>query len=61
MAQITIPPGEGSERSRVFRHRPEMEPGIRAFDQAVYVHSRLPLRDLEAARYTIALVNRCPV
>ena len=61
MAQIAIPPGEGSERSRVYQHRPQMEAGVRAFNDAVYVHSQLALRELETARYAIALVNQCPI
>lgn len=61
MAQIDIPPGAGTERSRVYRHRPQMEPGIRAFNDSVYVHSQLALRELEAARYAIAIVNQCPI
>lgn len=61
MAQIVIPDGDGTERSRVFGLRPKMAEGVQAFNNAVYVHSELPLRELEAARYAIARVNQCPI
>jgi len=61
MAQIAVPAGEGSERSRVYNHRPAMVPGIQAFNGAVYQHSQLPLRELETLRYAIALINQCPI
>ncbi len=42
-------------------HRPKMAAGMGAFSDAVYGSSQLPLREREAARYTIALVNDCTV
>jgi AhpD family alkylhydroperoxidase len=41
--------------------RPEMAAGMGALSDAVYTHSRLPLREREAARWTIALINDCAV
>src|SRR5438046_2565083 len=42
-------------------HRPKMAAGMGALSEAVYGNSRLPLREREAARYTIALINDCAV
>ena len=41
--------------------RPEMAAGMGALSDAVYRNSRLPVREREAARWTIALVNDCAV
>ncbi len=61
MAQIAVPPGEGTERSRIYNHGPAMVPGIQGFNSAVYQHSQLALRELETLRYTVALINQCPI
>jgi alkylhydroperoxidase family enzyme len=42
-------------------HRTEMAVGMGTFSEAVYGNSKLPIREREAARYTIALVNHCAV
>jgi alkylhydroperoxidase family enzyme len=42
-------------------HRTEMATGMGAFSEAVYGNSRLPIREREAARWTIALINHCLV
>jgi alkylhydroperoxidase family enzyme len=42
-------------------HRTEMAVGMGAFSEAVYGNSRLPVREREAARWTIALINHCLV
>jgi alkylhydroperoxidase family enzyme len=42
-------------------HRTEMAVGMGAFSAAVYGNSRLPIREREAARWTIALINHCLV
>lgn len=42
-------------------HRPAMAAGMGALSEAVYGNSRLPVREREAARYTIALINDCLV
>lgn len=41
--------------------RPEMAVGMGALADAVYGNSKLPLREREAARWTIALINDCAV
>ena len=42
-------------------HRTEMAVGMGAFSEAVYGNSQLPVREREAARWTIALINHCLV
>jgi len=41
--------------------RPKMAAGMGALSEAVYRNTRLALREREAARWTIALVNDCVV
>jgi len=41
--------------------RPEMAVGMGALSEAVYGNTKLPLREREAARWTIALINECKV
>lgn len=41
--------------------RTSMAVGMGQLSEAVYGNSRLPVREREAARYTIALVNHCAV
>ncbi len=41
--------------------RPEMAMGMGALADAVYTNTRLPVREREAARWTIALINHCAV
>jgi alkylhydroperoxidase family enzyme len=42
-------------------HRPKMAAGMGALSEAVYGNSQLPVREREAARYTIAMINDCLV
>ena len=42
-------------------HRTEMAVGMGALSEAVYGNSQLPVREREAARWTIALINHCLV
>ena len=42
-------------------HRTEMAVGMGAFSEAVYGSSQLPVREREAARWTMALINHCLV
>ena len=42
-------------------HRTEMAVGMGTFSEAVYGNSQLPIREREAARWTIALINHCLV
>jgi alkylhydroperoxidase family enzyme len=41
--------------------RPKMAAGMGALSEAVYANSQLPVREREAARWTIALLNDCAV
>ena len=41
--------------------RPKMAAGMGALSEAVYQNSLLPVREREAARWTIALINDCVV
>ncbi len=41
--------------------RPKMAAGMGALSEAVYSNSQLPVREREAARWTIALLNDCAV
>jgi alkylhydroperoxidase family enzyme len=41
--------------------RPELAMGMGALADAVYTHSKLDVREREAARYSIALINDCAV
>jgi AhpD family alkylhydroperoxidase len=62
MARID-PPGESGMGEHVdwSLHRTEMAIGMGQFSEAVYGSSKLPLREREAARWTIALINDCVV
>ena len=42
-------------------HRADMAAGMGALSNAVYTNSKLPVREREAARWTIALINDCAV
>ena len=42
-------------------HRPKMAAGMGALSEAVYGNTQLPVREREAARYTIAMINDCAV
>jgi alkylhydroperoxidase family enzyme len=61
MAHIDIPDRGLGEHVDWMLLRPEMATGLGAFSAAVYEHSTLPLREREAARWTIALINHCAV
>jgi alkylhydroperoxidase family enzyme len=62
MARIELPPPSGmGEHVDWALHRPEMAVGMGQLADAVYANTRLALREREAARYTIALINHCVV
>ena len=61
MARISFPERGYGEHVDWALLRPEMAAGMGALSQAVYTHSRLAVREREAARWTIALVNDCAV
>jgi len=62
MARIT-PPAESGMGEHVdwSLHRTEMAIGMGKLSEAVYGNTQLPLREREAARWTIALINDCVV
>jgi alkylhydroperoxidase family enzyme len=61
MARIEFPARGLGEHVDWALLRPEMAVGMGALSTAVYENSRLPLREREAARWTIALINDCVV
>ena len=61
MARISFPERGHGEHVDWALLRPEMAVGMGALSSAVYGNSRLPLREREAARWTIALINDCVV
>jgi len=61
MARITFPERGFGEHVDWALMRPEMAAGMGKLSSAVYGHSRLSVREREAARWTIALINDCAV
>lgn len=61
MARISFPEHGYGEHVDWALLRPEMAVGLGALADAVYQNSQLPLREREAARWTIALINDCAV
>ncbi len=61
MARIEFPERGLGEHVDWALSRPEMAMGMGALSDAVYTNTQLPLREREAARWTIALINDCVV
>jgi alkylhydroperoxidase family enzyme len=62
MARIKAPVESGmGEHVDWSLHRTEMAVGMGKFSEAVYGNTKLALREREAARWTIALINDCIV
>ncbi len=61
MARISFPERGYGEHVDWALLRPEMAAGMGAFSEAVYANTKLPVREREAARWTIALINACAV
>ena len=66
MARIEPPTSVSAERSLGDHvdwslHRPAMAIGMGALADATYTNTKLSLREREAARFTIALINDCAV
>lgn len=61
MARITVPEKGLGEHVDWSLYRPKMAVGMGALSEAVYGNTRLPLRERESARWTIALINDCVV
>lgn len=61
MARISFPDRGFGEHVDWALMRPQMAAGMGKLSEAVYSHSQLPVREREAARWTIALLNDCAV
>lgn len=61
MARITFPERGYGEHVDWSLLRPKMAVGMGAMSEAVYQNTQLPVREREAARWTIALINDCAV
>lgn len=61
MARISFPDHGYGEHVDWALLRPKMAVGMGALSDAVYGNTQLPLREREAARWTIALINDCAV
>jgi alkylhydroperoxidase family enzyme len=61
MARISFPEHGLGEHVDWALLRPEMAVGMGALSKAVYENTKLALREREAARWTIALINDCVV
>lgn len=61
MARIDFPESGMGEHVDWSLLRPPMAVGMGEFSAAVYGNSQLPVREREAARWTIALINDCVV
>jgi alkylhydroperoxidase family enzyme len=61
MARIEYPESGMGDHVDWSLSRTEMAIGMGTFSKAVYGNSQLPVREREAARYTIAMINDCRV
>jgi alkylhydroperoxidase family enzyme len=61
MARISFPEKGLGEHVDWALLRPKMAVGMGALSEAVYGNTQLPVREREAARWTIALLNDCAV
>src|SRR3984957_2546813 len=61
MTRISAPSTSLGEHIDWALLRPKMAAGMGALSEAVYTNSRLAVREREAARWTIALINDCAV
>jgi alkylhydroperoxidase family enzyme len=61
MSRISAPTTSLGEHIDWALLRPKMAAGMGALSEAVYANSQLAVREREAARWTIALINDCAV
>ena len=61
MARICFPDRGFGEHVDWSLLRPKMAAGMGALSEAVYANSKLSVREREAARWTIAIINDCAV
>jgi alkylhydroperoxidase family enzyme len=59
MAHISIPPGEGTERARVWQHKPAVGDALTQLAVSLYTDSLLTIREAELARMRVVLINGC--
>lgn len=59
MARVDIPANESNIRNYFGSLAPEIWAAKEQFHDAVYAHTRLPIREFEGARMRIALINGC--
>jgi AhpD family alkylhydroperoxidase len=61
MPRVEVPDGPGGPPTQVWTLRPELLPMVQAMIDGPYKHSRLPVREREAARVRIAELNDCRI
>src|ERR1700735_4669617 len=61
MPRISAPASSLGEHIDWALLRPKMAAGMGALSEAVYANTQLPVREREAARFTIAMINDCAV
>lgn len=61
MPRVDVPDGPGGPPVQVFNMRPALLPTVQAMIDGPYKHSRLPVREREAARVRIAELNDCRI
>jgi AhpD family alkylhydroperoxidase len=61
MPRIDVPDGPGGPPRQVWNLRSELIPTVTAMIEGPYKHSRLPVREREAARVRIAELNDCKI
>jgi AhpD family alkylhydroperoxidase len=61
MPRIEVPEGPGGPPQQVWNLRPELMATVTAMIDGPYKHSRLPVREREAARVRIAQLNDCVI
>lgn len=59
MAHIHVPEGDGTERQRVWTHKPAIGAALDQLVRAIYTDGLLSAREQELARMRVALVNGC--
>jgi alkylhydroperoxidase family enzyme len=59
--RLDVPDGPGGPPLQVWNLRPELLPTVTAMIDGPYRRSRLPAREREAARMTIAMLNDCTI
>ncbi|MFN3214978.1 MAG: hypothetical protein ACE367_00605 [Acidimicrobiales bacterium] len=61
MARISIPDGEGLERSRMWQLQPDLAKGVGITGKTLYTQISLDVRAREIARMRVAQINQCHI